>query len=149
MESVPQVLVLLVLWGYDAEMISDKSLEEWSLLPTKKSVFFMITFTCSVLSASHGIGCFLLYGPCQVLPQTGLLNGALRMGYFILFANVCLSWVSKGIVFTVMWQPPYDILYKFLFKVCTTSSTFGVTRHISFKKSRSQCTTHSQTIKTP
>ena len=72
MESLPQVFVILSLWGQNPELILGRN--------TSEAIFFIATFASSVLSAAKGMADFLLNGPCKLLPNDGLFGGMGKMG---------------------------------------------------------------------
>ena len=89
LESLPQVLVILCLWGQSPELIRGRSGLE--------SIFFTATFASSVFSAAKGLTDFLLYGPCKLLPNDGLFGGMGKMGYIFLLINIAFTICGKGI----------------------------------------------------
>ena len=89
LESLPQVHIILCLWGQNPQLISGRNMSEISL--------FIATFVSSVFSASKGLGDFLLNGPCKLLPNDGLVGGMGKMGYIFLLINIAFTLCAKGI----------------------------------------------------
>ena len=89
MESLPQVFVILCLWGQNPELIIGRN--------TSEAIFFIATFASSVLSAAKGVADFLLNGPCKLLPGDGLFGGMGKMGYIFLVMNIAITITGKGI----------------------------------------------------
>ena len=89
MESLPQVFVILCLWGQNPELIIGRN--------TSEAIFFIATFASSVLSAAKGVADFLLNGPCKLLPSDGLFGGMGKMGYIFLVMNIAITIFGKGI----------------------------------------------------
>ena len=89
LESLPQVHIILCLWGQNPQLISGRNISERSL--------FIATFVSSVFSASKGLGDFLLNGPCKLLPNDGLVGGMGKMGYIFLLINIAFTLCAKGI----------------------------------------------------
>ena len=52
---------------------------------------FIASFIMSILSASKGLATFLKDGPCLLLPKEGYYGG-----FVLLFFNICLTLVGKG-----------------------------------------------------
>ena len=89
LESLPQVHIILCLWGQNPQLISGRNISERSL--------FIATFVSSVFSASKGLGDFLLNGPCKLLPNDGFFGGMGKMGYIFLLINIAFTLCAKGI----------------------------------------------------
>ena len=90
MESLPQVFVILCIWGLNPELIAGRN--------TSEVIFFIATFASSVLSAAKGVADFLLNGPCKLLPADGLFGGMGKMGYIFLVINIAMTIFGKGII---------------------------------------------------
>ena len=89
LESLPQVFVILCLWGQNPQLIRGQSAAE--------SIFFIATFASSILSAAKGLADFLLNGPCKLLPNDGLFGGMGKMGYIFLVINIAFTICGKGV----------------------------------------------------
>ena len=97
MESLPQVFVILCLWGQNPELIIGRN--------TSEAIFFIATFASSVLSAAKGMADFLLNGPCKLLPADGLFGGMGKMGYIFLLINIAFTLCAKGATFEITYYP--------------------------------------------
>jgi hypothetical protein len=82
-EAVPQVHILLFLWGSGYFELSDQ---------------FFVTFSLSVVSASLGIAKFLKLGPCRLVPGDGPLGGYCRPSFLLLVLNIAAWLVCKGVL---------------------------------------------------
>ena len=89
LESIPQVHIILCLWGQNPQLISGRNISERSL--------FIATFVSSVFSAAKGLGDFLLNGPCKLVPNDGLFGGMGKMGYIFLVINIAATICGKGL----------------------------------------------------
>ena len=91
-ESVPQVHILLCLWGLNPKLITGQlNFEIYDIDP-----LFLATFATLLISASKGIASFLLDGPCKLVPNNGLLGGLGTMGFIFLYLSINLTLIGKG-----------------------------------------------------
>ena len=93
-ESVPQVHILLSLWGLNPKLITGQlNFEIYDIDP-----LFLATFATSLISASKGIASFLMDGPCKLVPKNGLFGGLGTMGFIFLCLNIIATLISKGLM---------------------------------------------------
>ena len=102
MESLPQVFVILCIWGQNPELITGRN--------TSEAIFFIGTFASSVLSAAKGMADFFLNGPCKLLPGDGLFGGMGKMGYIFLVINIAMTIFGKGI-FLIGISDKHDVSF--------------------------------------
>ena len=97
LESIPQVHILLCLWGIHPKLITGNS--HGSRNPQNN--LFLATFFTSLISAAKGIASFLQKGPCRLVSDIGLFGGMGTMGFIFLCLNISLTLVGKN--FLLFW----------------------------------------------
>ena len=117
LESLPQVFVILCLWGQNPQLIRGQSASE--------KFFFYATFGSSIISAAKGLANFLLNGPCKLLPNDGLFGGMGKMGYIFLVINIAFTICGKGLtLFGVKDVYTVSLLIIFLYYTYILHSLF-------------------------
>ena len=99
MEAVPQVHIMLILWGFLGRKLTG-SIEGPDSIRSidQEGAFFLATFISSVFSASKGIAGFLLHGPCKLVPTDGLFGGMGKLGFILLLLNIASTLCGKGVL---------------------------------------------------
>ena len=111
-ESVPQVHILLCLWGQNPKLITGQSDIGFDHIDP----LFFATFTTSVISASKGMASFLLDGPCKLVPKNGLFGGLGSMGFIFLCLNIIATLIGKGLMLAFTYnRPPEQRVSTYIF----------------------------------
>ena len=104
MEAVPQVHIMLILWGFLGRKLTG-SIEGPDSIRSidQEGAFFLATFISSVFSASKGIAGFLLHGPCKLVPTDGLFGGMGKLGFILLLLNIASTLCGKGVLLGLLF----------------------------------------------
>ena len=90
MESLPQIHILLCLWGKNPDLF---------IVGQGSEAFrFWVAIASSVISAAKGIADFLLFGPCNLVPRNGFAEGRAKMGFIFLLFNIIATICGKGAI---------------------------------------------------
>ena len=111
-ESVPQVHILLCLWGQKPRLITGK--QNFGFYDI--DLLFLATFATSIISASKGIASFLMDGPCKLVPKNGLFGGLGTMGFIFLWLNIITTIIGKGLMLAFTYnRPPEQRVSTYMF----------------------------------
>ena len=90
LESLPQVHILLCLWGKNPDL--------FIVGQGSEALLFWAAVASSVISAAKGIADFLLFGPCNLVPRDGFAEGRVKMGFIFLLLNIISTMCGKGVI---------------------------------------------------
>lgn len=105
LESIPQIIILLIMSVKDYEIIFTNKVTTWS----ERLPLFVVTFILSVFSATLGIAKFLKVGPCRLISSQGSLGGLGSLGFLTLWVNIASTLLLKGSMLAYSTQYVEDV----------------------------------------